>query len=68
MADVVYKKIQLVGSSTESFSDAAEKAVVKAAESVRGISWFEVVEQRGRVADGRIREYQVTINVGFRVE
>lgn len=68
MADPVFKKIQLVGTSTESFSDAAAKAIAKASESIRNMSWFEVVEQRGSVADGKIHQYQVVVNVGFRVE
>jgi flavin-binding protein dodecin len=68
MADPVYKKIELVGTSTESFSDAAANAIAKAAESVRNMSWFEVVEQRGSIADGQVRQFQVTLSVGFRVE
>ncbi|HID75706.1 MAG TPA: dodecin domain-containing protein [Planctomycetaceae bacterium] len=32
------------------------------------MTWFEVVEQRGAIADGEVREYQVTVRVGFRVE
>ena len=68
MADPVFKKIQLVGTSTESFSDATAKAVAKAAETVRNMGWFEVVEQRGRIADGAIQQYQVTVSIGFRVE
>jgi flavin-binding protein dodecin len=68
MADPVYKKIQLVGTSSESFSDAAAKAITKASETVRNMSWFEVVEQRGSVAEGKIQQYQVVVNIGFRVE
>jgi len=68
MADPVYKKIQLVGTSAESFSDAAANAIAKAAETIRNMSWFEVVEQRGSIADGKIQQYQVTVNIGFRVD
>ena len=68
MADPVYKKIQLVGTSTESFSDAASNAITKAAETLRNMSWFEVVEHRGSIAGGQIQQYQVTVNIGFRVE
>ena len=32
------------------------------------MSWFEVVEHRGSIADGEIRQYQVTVNIGFRVD
>ena len=68
MADSVYKKITLVGTSEKSFSDAVAVAIAKAAETVKHMSWFEVVEQRGSIVDGKIQQYQVTLNVGFRVE
>ena len=68
MADAVFKKIELVGTSSSSFSEAAANAVAKAAETIRNMSWFEVVEQRGAVSDGKIREYQVTVRIGFRVD
>ncbi len=68
MANTVYKKIELVGTSSESFSAAAASAVAKAKESVRGMRWFEVTEQRGRVDDNNIVEYQTTIQVGFHLE
>ena len=68
MADPVYKKIQLVGTSAKSFSDAAANAIAKASETVRNMSWFEVTEQRGSIADGQVEQYQVTVSIGFRVE
>lgn len=68
MANSVYNKLTLVGTSERSFSDAAAIAVAKAAETVENISWFEVVEQRGSVVDGKIREFQVTVSVGARVD
>ena len=46
MSDPVFKKVEIVGTSTASFSDATNNAVVKASESIRNLSWFEVVEQR----------------------
>ena len=68
MDDPVYKKIELVGTSSESFSQAAANAIAKANQSIRGMSWFEVTEQRGSIVDGAIKQYQVTLSVGFRVE
>jgi flavin-binding protein dodecin len=68
MSDPIYKKIEIVGTSANSFSDAVANGIAKAAESVHGISWFEVTEQRGSVAEGKIRQFQVTINVGFKVD
>jgi flavin-binding protein dodecin len=68
MADTTYKKIELVGTSGQSFSDATANAIAKAAETIRNMSWFEVVEQRGSIGDGKIQQYQVTLKVGFRVD
>ncbi len=68
MADSVYKKITLVGTSEKSFSDAVVVAIAKAAETVKNMSWFEVVEQRGSIVDGKVQQYQVTLSIGFRVE
>ena len=68
MSDPVFKKIQLVGTSTSSFSEAAANAIAKAAQTVRQMSWFEVDEQRGSIVDGKVQQYQVTVTVGFRVE
>ena len=58
MADPVFKKIQLVGTSGESFSDAAAKAIAKASESLRNMSWFEVAEQRRAFARRKVAEME----------
>ena len=68
MADPTYKKIELVGTSSESFSQAASNAVAKAAETLHNLSWFEVVEQRGHIVEGKIDQYQVSVRIGFRVD
>jgi flavin-binding protein dodecin len=64
----VYKKIELTGSSKTSIEDAVSVAIAKASESVRGIHWFEVVETRGYVENGKIAYWQVTVKVGFTLE
>ena len=68
MSDPVYKKVEIVGTSKTSFSDAVNNAVAAVTTSVRHASWFEVVEQRGSITDGKVTQYQVTLRVGFRVE
>jgi dodecin len=68
MANPVFKRIEVVGTSTNSFSEAAANAVAKAGETVRNINWFEVVEQRGSVMEGMIQQYQTTVRIGFRLE
>lgn len=67
MSGHVYKKIQLVGSSSGGIEDAIEGAVSRAAETLSNLDWFEVKEVRGNIQDGKIRWYQVTVDVGFRV-
>jgi len=68
MADTIYKKIEVVGTSSESFAKAAAAAVKKAGESVHGMRWFEVAELRGRVDNGQVVEYQTTVRIGFHVD
>ncbi|MBI5071228.1 MAG: dodecin domain-containing protein [Deltaproteobacteria bacterium] len=63
-----YKKIEIVGTSPDSFADAVKSAVKEASKSIRKMSWFEVVEQRGAIKDGKVLEFQVTIRVGFKIE
>ena len=50
------------------YEDAVEKAVARALKTVRNMRWFEVVDTRGHIDDGRIAHWQVTINVGFTLE
>lgn len=66
--DHVYRKTELVGSSTQSVTDAIETAIARAAKTLRHVEWFEVTEIRGHVADGKVAHYQVAMKVGFRVE
>lgn len=68
MSDHVYKKIELIGSSPNSIEEAIENAVHTAGQSVRNLRWFEVMETRGHIEDGKIAHYQVTIKVGFTIE
>jgi len=63
-----YKLIQLVGISDKGFDEASRNAVKQASKSLRNVSWFEVVEQRGKVKDGKVVEYQVKLNVAFKLE
>ncbi len=63
-----YKKIEIVGTSPVSFSEAVKAAVADAAKTVRHMDWFEVIEQRGRIKDDKVVEFQVTLKVGFHIE
>jgi len=68
MNDHVYKHIHLTGSSTEGIEQAVNTALAKAGDSVRNLNWFKVIETRGHIVDGRVRHWQVTIEVGFRLD
>ncbi len=66
--DHVYKKIELVGSSAVSVTDAIEKAVARAAKTIKNLEWFEVNQVRGHVEDGKVAHYQVVLKAGFRLD
>lgn len=68
MSEHVYKHLELTGSSKTSIEDAVSKAIAKASQTVRNIHWFEVIETRGNVDEGKITWWQVTIKAGFRLE
>lgn len=68
MADHVYKKIELVGSSPKGFDDAVHNALARAKKTVRNIRWFEVTETRGYLEEGEIAHWQVTLKVGFTLD
>jgi hypothetical protein len=62
-----YKKIEVVGTSKVSIEDAIANALAECAKSVRNMDWFEVVETRGHIVDGKVVHYQVDLKVGFRI-
>ena len=68
MPDHVYKTIELVGSSTRGVEDAVQKAIGKAAETVRNLRWFEVLDTRGHIEKGKVAHWQVTVKLGFTLE
>jgi len=67
-AVATYKLITVAGTSPVSFAKAAEAAVKSAGKTLRGLGWFQVKEMRGRIAKGKISEYQVMVEIGFKLE
>ena len=63
-----YKQIEIVGSSTTTMEDAVNSAIAKASETIRNIQWFEVIETRCHVSDGKVAYWQVTVKLGFTLE
>jgi dodecin len=68
MNNHIYKIVDLVGTSSESVTDAIGNAISRASETIRNIRWFEVVQVRGEVVDGKVGHYQVTLKIGFTLE
>ena len=68
MSDHVYKKLELVGSSTASIEDAVQNALSLAAKTIRNMRWFEVIETRGHIEENKINHWQVTVKVGFTLD
>jgi flavin-binding protein dodecin len=68
MAESVYKIIELVGTSTESWEKATAAAVSKAAKSLRDLRIAEVSEMDVQIKDGIIEAYRVKVKVSFRYE
>lgn len=68
MADPVYKHLDLTGTSTKSVEDAVDNAIRRASKTIRDMKWFEVVETRGSIQDGKVSQWQVTVRIGFSLE
>ena len=59
------KIIEIMGVSTESFEEALDQAVSKAAESINGITTVKVIDQTADVRDGKVAAYRVTVKLSF---
>ena len=68
MTDHVYKSVEITGTSPEGVTQAIDRAVAKASQTVRNLDWFELVAVRGQIDDGRVAHYQATLKIGFRLE
>jgi flavin-binding protein dodecin len=68
MPDHIYKVVEIVGSSQTSIEDAIQQAVTRASRTLDNLRWFQVVETRGHIQDGKVHHYQVTLKIGFRLE
>jgi dodecin len=64
----IYKVVELVGSSPTSVEDAINNAVTRASQTLRNLRWFEVLQTRGQIEDGKVQHFQVTLRVGFTLE
>ena len=67
MPDKTYKLIELVGVSDSSIEEAIQNAISRANQTLRNLDWFEVVEARGLIKEGKVDQFQVKLKVGFRL-
>jgi len=63
-----YKITELIGTSPVSFAEATKAAVAEAAKTIRHLEWFQVVEETGKIKDGKVEEFQVRLKIGFKIE
>jgi dodecin len=68
MSEHVYKSVEVTGSSPDGVTQAIDRAIAKAAETLRNLDWFELVSVRGYIDDGKVAHYQATLKIGFRLE
>ena len=68
MPNKTYKIVEVVGVSDDSVQQAIRNALAKAAQTLRNIDWFEVIQIRGAVRNNRDPEFQVSLKIGFRLE
>jgi dodecin len=68
MSNHTYRLIEIAGTSTEGVTEAIQNGVTRAAQTLRGLDWFEVSSIRGYIADNSVQHFQVQMKVGFRLE
>lgn len=66
--ELVWKVIEIVGESNESFANAVRNAVEEAGKTVKQMQWFEATSFRGNIQSGKVSQFQVVVKIGFKVE
>lgn len=64
----IYKIVELAGSSKDSIEDAVQSAIGRAGKTIRNLRWFEVIQTRGHIENGKIDHFQVIIKAGFTLD
>jgi hypothetical protein len=64
----VYKSIELTGSSPKGVDQAVANAISKASKTLHNLRWFQVIDTRGEVENGKVAHWQVTLKVGFTLD
>lgn len=65
--DETYKISELVGTSKKSIEDAISQAIERTSQTVENLKWFQVVETRGYIENGKVAYYQVVMKIGWAI-
>lgn len=68
MSDAVYRKTEIVGTSTGGVDDAIRNGITRARKTLRNLDWYEVTEIRGYIGEAEPGYVQVTMKVGFKLD
>jgi flavin-binding protein dodecin len=68
VSEHTYRVVEIVGTSPDGIDAAIRNGVSRAAQTIRGLDWFEVESVRGELNDGQVAHFQVTLKVGFKLE
>ena len=68
VSDLVWKIIEIVGESNESFANAVKNAVEEAGKTVKQMQWFEATQFRGTIKEDKVSNFQALVRIGFKVE
>lgn len=68
MGDHTYRVTEVVGTSSQSIDAAVRNGLHRAGQKLRHLDWFEVTEIRGRMEEGEVAHFQVSLRIGFRLE
>jgi dodecin len=68
MSTDTYAMTKIVGTSKTSIEEAIDGALATASKTLRNLDWFEVVSTRGYIEDGKVKYYQVVLELGFKYE
>ncbi len=68
MADAAFQKIEIIGTSETSYEEAIRNAIAKASETTKAPRWFEVAEMRGMIVEGKLKQYQVAVRIGCKLD
>jgi flavin-binding protein dodecin len=68
VSDLVWKIIEVIGESNESFANAVRNAVEEAGKTVKQMQWFEATSFRENIQEGKVSQFQAVVKIGFKVE